>query len=60
MCINEASMKIPRAICVGLVIYFGLVAPGREVTNRVDPIEYVKAVEIEIPVPPVFFARGES
>ncbi len=54
MRINEASVKIPRAICVGLVIYFGLVVPGREVVNRVDPIEYVKAVDVETPVPPVY------
>ena len=51
---KEAQVKIPRAIGIGLIVYFGLVVPGREVANRVDPIEHVKAVEIEIPVPPVY------
>lgn len=54
MLLKEAQVKIPRAIGVGLIVYFGLVVPGREVVNRVDPIEHVKAVETEIPVPPVY------
>jgi len=54
MLLKEAQVKIPRAIGIGLIVYFGLVVPGREVVNREDPIEHVKAVETEIPVPPVF------
>jgi hypothetical protein len=53
MLLKEAQVKIPRAIGVGLIIYFGLVVPGREVVSRGEPIEHVKAVETEIPVPPV-------
>ena len=53
MLLKEAQVKIPRTIGIGLIIYFGLVVPGREVVNRVDPIEHVKAVETEIPVLPV-------
>lgn len=52
--LKEARVKIPLAIGVGLIIYFGLVVPGREVVNRAEPIERVKTVEIEIQVPPVF------
>ncbi|MEV1965804.1 hypothetical protein ABZR56_04995 [Pseudomonas aeruginosa] len=54
MLLKEAQVKIPRAIGIGLIVYFGLVVPGREVANRVDPVEHVKAVESETPVPPVY------
>jgi len=54
MLLKEAQVKIPRAIGIGLIIYFGLVVPGREVISRVDPVTHVKAVESETPVPPVY------
>ena len=54
MLLKEAKVKIPRAIGIGLIIYFGLVVPGREVVNRVDPVEHVKSVESETPTPPVY------
>jgi len=37
-----------------LIIYFGLVVPGREVISRVDPVTQVKAIESETPIPPVY------
>lgn len=52
--LKEASVKIPLAIGIGLIIYFGLVVPGREVVERVKPVSNAKAVELEIPVPPVY------
>ncbi|MEN1399021.1 hypothetical protein [Pseudomonas aeruginosa] len=54
MLLEEAKVKIPRAIGIGLIIYFGLVVPGREVINRVDPVPQMKVVEPKIPVPPVY------
>jgi len=54
MLLKEAQVKIPRAIGIGLIIYFGFVVPGREVVNRVDPASHAKAVESETPVPPVY------
>ncbi|EOU9632203.1 hypothetical protein ACBG90_08210 [Stutzerimonas kunmingensis] len=54
MLLKEAQVKIPRAIGIGLIVYFGLVVQGREVVNRADPVVHVKAVETEIPVPPVY------
>lgn len=52
--LKEASVKIPLAIGIGLIIYFVLVVPGREVVDRVEPVSHAKAVELEIPVPPVY------
>lgn len=54
MLLKDAQMKIPRAIGIGLIIYFGLVVPGREVVDRVDPASHANAVESETPVPPVY------
>lgn len=54
MLLKEAQVKIPRAIGVGLIIYFGLVVPGREIVNSVDLVVHVKAVEAEVPVSPVY------
>ena len=54
MLLKEAQVKIPRAIGIGLIIYFGLVVPGREVINRVDPVAQVIEVGPETPVPPVY------
>lgn len=57
MLLKEAQVKIPRAIGIGLIVYFGLVVPGRDVANRVEPIANVKAVESEIPVPLVHMSE---
>ncbi len=54
MLLKEAQVKIPRTIGIGLIIYFGLVVPGRELVSRADLGEHVKAVESETPVPPVY------
>ncbi|MFI8381978.1 hypothetical protein [Pseudomonas sp. NPDC079086] len=54
MLLKEAQVKIPRAIGIGLIIYFGLVVPGRDVINRVDPVSQAKVVEPETPVPPIY------
>jgi len=54
MLLKEAQVKIPRAIGIGLIIYFGLVVPGREVVDRVEPASHANAVEYETPVPPVY------
>ena len=54
MLLEEAKVKISRAIGIGLIIYFGLVVPGREVISRVDPVTQVKAIESETPIPPVY------
>jgi hypothetical protein len=54
MLLKEAQVKIPRAIGIGLIIYFGLVVPGREVISSVDPVTHVKAAKPETPVPPVY------
>ncbi|HBO2703686.1 TPA: hypothetical protein ACPIBI_000800 [Pseudomonas aeruginosa] len=54
MQLKEAKVKIPRAIGIGLIIYFGLVVPGREVDNRAYPVSQDNAFEYETPVPPVY------
>lgn len=54
MQLKEASIKIPRAIGVGLIIYFALVVPGREISQSVNTATPVKVVEPEVPVPPVY------
>ncbi|MCQ4241396.1 hypothetical protein [Stutzerimonas stutzeri] len=54
MLLKEAQVKIPRAIGIGLIIYFGLVMPGRDVINRVDPVSQSKLSEPETPVPPIY------
>lgn len=57
MLLKEAQVKIPRAIGIGLIIYFGLVVPGREVINRVDPVSQAEFVEPETPIPPVYMCE---
>lgn len=54
---KEALVKIPGAIFIGLIVYFVLVVPGRDVANRVEPIANVKAVESETPVPLVHMSE---
>ena len=58
MQLKEAKVKIPRAIGIGLIIYFGLVVPGREVDNRAYPVSQDNAFVYDTPVPPVDSPEG--
>ena len=55
---KEASVKIPRAIGVFLIIYFGLVLPARELPqlDRSESTMQIKAPET--PIPPVYLGSS--
>lgn len=57
MLLKEAQVKIPLAIGIGLIIYFGLVVPGRDVMSRVDPVAQVKEAESEFTVSSVHLSE---
>lgn len=54
MLLKEVSVKIPRAIGIGLIIYFGLVVPGRESTPMAHPNTFAKVQVPPVPIPPVY------
>ncbi len=51
---KEASVKIPRAIGVFLIIYFGLVVPAREMPQAYRSESTIQIKTPEIPIPPVY------
>lgn len=51
---KEASVKIPRAIGVFLIIYFGLVVPAREMPQLYRTKSTVQIKAPETPIPPVY------
>ncbi|MGY2162089.1 hypothetical protein HX799_09250 [Pseudomonas tolaasii] len=51
---KEASVKIPRAIGVFLIIYFGLVVPAREMPQLYRSKSAVQIKAPETPIPPVY------
>lgn len=57
MQLKEASVKIPRAIGIGLIIYFGLVVPGREATPMPYPITFADIQVPPVPVPPGYISE---
>lgn len=54
MLLEEAKVKIPRAIGIGLIIYFGLVLPGREIVDDISLGGSSKKIWHAPPVPQVY------
>jgi len=59
MLLKEASVIIPRAIGIGLIIYFGLVVPGREATPIPHPNTFADIQVSPVPVPPVYTREAD-
>jgi hypothetical protein len=59
MLLKEASVIIPRAIGIGLIIYFGLVVPGREATPMPHPNIFADIQVPPVPVPPVYSSEAD-
>ena len=57
MLLKEASVKIPRAIGICLIIYFGLVVPGREATPMTHQNTFAKVQVPPVPIPPVYISE---
>ena len=51
---KEASVKVPRAIGVFLIIYFGLVVPAREMPQLHRNVGTMQIKAPETPIPPVY------
>lgn len=51
---KEASVKVPRAIGVFLIIYFGLVVPAREMPQLDRSVGTIQIKASETPIPPVY------
>lgn len=56
---KEASVKIPRAIGVFLIIYFGLVVPAREMPQLYRSKSTVQIKAPETPIPPVYMGGNK-
>lgn len=59
MLLKEVSVKIPRAIGIGLIIYFGLVVPGREATPMPHQNIFADIQVSPVPVPPVYSSEAD-
>jgi hypothetical protein len=52
--LKEARLKIPRAIGVFLIIYFGFVVPAREMPQLDRSVSTIQIKAPETPIPPVY------
>lgn len=53
--LREATVKVPRAIGLGLVIYFGLVVPGQQASLDHRPkTQDTKPHSPSVPVPAIY------
>jgi len=58
MLLEEAKVKVPRAIAIGLIVYFGFVVPGKETSQESTYKHDDSPVEFVVPVAPIPPAVG--